>query len=111
MIDLEKVRKATAKLEKSHCQILQPGKYLLMDREVKREHDRVRHYDYLYVRLECDGQMPSDRFPITDDMIWKLGDFLSAVGLDVDSLSDIKDLVGRTGQLSAELQPDGKTVY
>src|SRR6266481_8336275 len=42
---------------------------------------------------------------------WKLRPFLSAVGIEIDSLTDWQVLVGRTGQLEADPQPNGKVYY
>jgi len=73
------------------------------------EHDDKRQYDYLYIRLDCDGMQTSDRFPITDNMLWKLNDLLAAAGLDVDSWTGFADLVGRKGKLTAT--KDGSATY
>jgi hypothetical protein len=108
---LEKIRKATERLEKSHCKILKPGAYSFTVQEAKIEHDKDRKYDFVFVKLDCGEVLTSDRFPIVDNMIRKLGDFLAAMGLDADTRSDEKDLIGRTGKLTAEKQADGKVFY
>ena len=106
---LEKLKRAKARLDASTTQILQPGEYGFSVREARSEHDDKRQYDYIYVRLECDEIQTSDRFPITDNMLWKLNDLLVAVGLEVDSWTGPGDLVGRTGKLSAT--KDGSNTY
>jgi hypothetical protein len=105
----EKLRQASARFPK--WEILPAGEYSFTVSEASIKHDDDRHYDYLHVRLDCDGKLASDRFPIVDDMLFKLREFLAAVGLDADSLTDLKVLVGRSGRFTAEPQPDGKTFY
>ncbi len=110
LINKEKL-KAIADRLNAQCQILESGEYQFEVQEVREEHDDKRQYDYVYVRLNCGGTLTSDRFPITDSFLWKLRDLLLSVGVDIDSLDNLKELVGRTGKLSAQLQPDGKTFY
>jgi hypothetical protein len=105
----EKLRVANDRLQSSYCQILKPGDYRFSVLSAQIEHNSKRGYDYLYVRLDRDGVLTSDRFPI-NEMIWKLRDLLLAVGLDIDALSDTEDLVGRSARLSAEAHDD-KTFY
>jgi hypothetical protein len=106
----EKLRVARDRLQSSHCQILQPGDYRFSVVSAQIEHDSKREYDYLYVRLDCDGLLTSDQFPFTDNMLFKLGELLKAVGLELDNWADPKDLVGRSGRLIAEAHDD-KTFY
>lgn len=106
---LEKINRAKARLDASTTQILQPGEYCFAVCEAKMEHDDKRSYDYLWLKLDCDRMQTSDRFPIVDNMLWKLADLLSAVGVDVDSF-DPNALIGCTGKLTAEAK-DGKTYY
>ena len=105
---LEKLKRAKARLDASTHQILQPGEYGFAVCEASMKHDNTRGYDYLFVRLDCDGKTTSDRFPIVDNMLWKLVDLLSAVGVDVDSFEP-KALTGRTGKLIAT--KEGSATY
>jgi hypothetical protein len=105
----EKLRLASDKFDASRCHILQAGEYRFSIVEAKLEYDDKRQYDYVWVKLDCDGELTQDRFPFTDQMLWKLAALVSAMGLDIDSF-DPQDLVGCTGQLSAEKQAD-KTFY
>jgi hypothetical protein len=90
-----KLRIASANMLK--CAILPAGEHGFEVREAKIEHDSQRNYDYLYVLLRCthDDQqsLTSDRFPVVDNMLWKLADFLAAIGVEVDALMDTKELV------------------
>ena len=104
----EKLRTATPELQT--CKILKPGDYEFSVREAQIEYDQKRHYEYLYLRLDVGERATSDRFPFVENMLWKLFAFLAAVGLDADSWSDTKQLVGRSGKLKAETE-DGKTYY
>jgi hypothetical protein len=70
----EKLRLASERFRK--CEIVPAGEYSFTVLEASLEHDDKRHYDYLYVRLDCDGKLTSDRFPFTDNMFWKLKEFL-----------------------------------
>lgn len=106
---LEKLKRAKARFDASNTQILQPGEYCFSVRESRMEHDDKRQYDYIYVRLECDGMQTSDRFPITDNMLWKLSDLLTAVGIEIDNWVGPGDLVGRKGKLTAT--KDGAATY
>jgi hypothetical protein len=104
----EKLRQASTRFPK--WEILPAGEYSFTFSEATIKHDDDRHYDYLHVRLDCGGKLASDRFPFTDTMLFKLGEFLAAVGLDIDSLTDWKDLVGCSGTFIAE-KHDDKTFY
>jgi hypothetical protein len=99
----EKLRGANERLKKSL--LLEPGDYRFSIISAEIKHDDKRAYDYLYVKLLCDGETASDRFPF-DDMLWKLAELLRAVGLEIDDWVDPKDLVGRSGQLTAEAHGD-----
>jgi hypothetical protein len=108
------IAKASAKMEALQSKILPPGDYEFIVKEAKAEHDDKREYDYWYLRLDCNGQTTSDRFPLVDNMFWKLGELLDSVGLQLESLTGVKDLVGRSGQLVAVRKgEEGKeiTVY
>jgi hypothetical protein len=102
----EKLRVANARLKKSL--LLEPGDYLFSITSAEIKHDDKRQYNYLYVRLDCDGETASDRFPF-DDMLWKLATLLRAVGLEIDDWADPQELVGRSGQLTAEA--NGEKVF
>ncbi len=101
---------AGAKLEASQHQILSPGDYQFVVKEAREEHDEKRGYDYWYLKLDCGGKLTTDRFPIVDDILWKINQLLAAVGLALDDLTDVKDLVGRTGEFTAEKNGE-KTFY
>jgi hypothetical protein len=105
-----KLGAANAKLEASQCQILPPGDYPFVIKEAREEHDEKRGYDYWYLKLDCGGKLTSDRFPIVDNMLWKLNQVLVAVGLDVDDLNDVRELVERTGEFIAEKKSE-LTIY
>jgi hypothetical protein len=106
---LEKLKGAKARVDASSSQILQPGDYGFLIREASMKHDDKRQYDYLYIRLDCDGRQTSDRFPITDNMLWKFVDLLAAVGIEIDNWVGPADLVGRKGELTAT--KDGSATY
>jgi hypothetical protein len=113
-IEALKAKIAKAKVGLGQSQILTPGDYEFVVKEAKEEYDEVRMYPYWYLRLEANGQATSDRFPLVDNMFWKLVELLNAVGLELESLKDVKDLVGRSGRLVAEKKgEEGKeiTVY
>jgi hypothetical protein len=101
---------ANAKLEASQCRVLPPGDYEFVILEAREEHDDKRAYDYWFLKLDCSGKLTSDRFPIVDNMLWKINQLLAAVGLDIDSLSDVGDLVGLGGKFDAEAE-GAKTFY
>jgi hypothetical protein len=105
----EKLRLASDKFDASRCHILQPGEYRFSIVEAKLEYDDKRQYDYVWVKLDCDGELTQDRFPINEQLLWKLRALLAAMGLDVDSFEPER-LVGCTGKLTAEKQGD-KTFY
>jgi hypothetical protein len=46
--------------------------------------DEKLGYDYLYVQLWCGDIKTSDRFPNTEDMVWKLEEFLDSISCTVD---------------------------
>jgi hypothetical protein len=96
-----RVAKASAKMEALQSKIMPPGDYEFTVLEAKEEHDDKREYDYWYLGLDCGRQATSDRFPLTDNMLWKLGELLEAVGLELESLTGAKDLVGRSGKFIA----------
>jgi hypothetical protein len=96
-----KTRIAKAKVGLWQSQILTPGDYEFVVKEAKEEYDEVRKYHYWYLRLECNGQATSDRFRLIDDDFEKIKNLLASVGLELASLKDVKDLVGRSGQLVA----------
>ena len=84
------------------CQILQPGEYGFEVKEARFEHDAKRGYDYIFVLLLCNGEtLTSDRFPMSDNLLWKISTLLKAVGIDIDSWIDEKELIGRQGVLTA----------
>lgn len=106
----EKLRQASTRFPK--WEILPAGEYTFSVREASIKRDDDRQYDYVYVRMDCSSsKAASDTFPITDKMEWKLREFFDAIGLDADSFTDLKMLVGRSGRFTAEPQPDGKTFY
>jgi hypothetical protein len=85
-----RVAKASAKMEALQSKILPPGDYEFTVLEAKEEHDDKREYDYWYLRLDCNGQTMSDRFPLVDNMFWKLGELLDSVGLQLESLTGVE---------------------
>lgn len=99
----QKLRLAADKFKA--CEILEPGEYRFEILEVSLEHDDKRGYDYVFVRLDCDGTTTSDRFPITDQMLWKLKALVSEMGLDSDSFEP-QQLIGCVGKLTAKKQKD-----
>jgi hypothetical protein len=103
----EKLRGANERLKKSL--LLRPGDYRFSVVSAQIEHDDKRQYDYLYLKLLCDGETASDRFPFGDNMLFKLAELLKAVGLEIDDWADPKDLVGRSGRLIAEA--NGEKVF
>jgi hypothetical protein len=105
-----KLGAAAAKLEASQCQILPPGEYRFVVKEAREEHDEKRGYDYWYLRLDCGGKLTTDRFPLVENMFWKLNQLLAAVGLDIDDLNDVRELVERTGEFIAEKKGE-LTIY
>jgi hypothetical protein len=105
----EKLRGASERLKKSL--LLPPGDYRFAVVSAEIKHDDQRAYDYLYVKVLCDGETASDRFPFADNMLFKLAELLKAVGLEIDDWADPKDLVGRSGKLTAEAHDDGKVFY
>jgi hypothetical protein len=102
----EKLRLAGERMKKSL--LLEPGDYRFAITLAEIRHDNKRGYDYLYVKLLCDGKKASDRFPF-DNMLEKLAELLKAVGMDIDSWHDPSELVGLSGQLTAT--PSGDKVF
>jgi hypothetical protein len=51
----EKLRLASDKFDASRCHILQAGEYRFSIVEAKLEYDDKRQYDYVWVKLDCDG--------------------------------------------------------
>jgi hypothetical protein len=96
------LERASATFAASQCQILAPGSYQFVILEAREEYDEVRKYDYWYLKLDCGDKLTSDRFPIVDNMLWKINQLLAAIGLDIDSLSDVKQLVGNIGEFIAK---------
>jgi hypothetical protein len=105
-----RIAKASARFEAAKSKILSPGDYEFVVLEAREEHDDKRGYDYWYLRLECDGQATSDRFRLIDDDFKKIKDLLKAVGLELESLKDIRDLIGRSGRLVAVVKGEW-TIY
>jgi hypothetical protein len=87
-----RIAKASAKFEAAKSKVLSPGDYEFTIKDAREEHDAVREYNYLFLRLECDGQTTTDRFPLTDNMMWKLEALLDSVS--PESLRDLRDLIG-----------------
>jgi hypothetical protein len=109
-IDQLKAKLSVASERFKKSLLLRPGDYRFSVVSAEIKHDDQRAYDFLYVRLLCDGETASDRFPFADNMLFKLAELLRAVGLEIDDWADPNDLVGRSGKLSAEKQGD-KTFY
>jgi hypothetical protein len=104
----EKLRQASKNLRQ--WELLPAGEHSFTIFEASIEHDDKRKYDFVYVKLDCGSKLASDTFPVTDKMLWKLTDLLRAVGVEIDSFTP-EALVGRSGKLTAEPQPDGKVFY
>ena len=82
--------------------ILDDGEYNFEVVESRFDHDSVRRYGYLYVQLRCNESiLTSDRFPDTDNMLWKLASFLASVGIDPENWKSEKQLIGLKGRLIA----------
>jgi hypothetical protein len=105
-----KARIANARVGAGQSKILLPGDYEFTVLGAREQHDDKRGYDYWYLRLDCGGQATSDRFPWTDDRLDKIKDLLKSVGLELGSLRDVRDLIGRSGRLIAEIKGDW-TIY
>lgn len=105
-----RIAKASAKFGAAKSKILAPGDYEFTILEAKEERDDKRGYDYWYLRLECDGQATTDRFPLVDNMFWKIAELLDSVGLELESLKDVRDLIGKSGRLIAVTKDDW-TIY
>jgi hypothetical protein len=103
-------QKVTEKL--SRVSRLSPGCYSFSVELAEFKEDIERKYTYLYIQFRTDdGSKASDRFPMTDDMIWKLAEFVDAVGLTMADLSsDTKVFIGRTGKLTARTKGEW-TIY
>jgi hypothetical protein len=102
-----KERKARIRLAKENvapCQVLEPGKrYHFTIRDVSQAYDSQREYHYVFVKMACGGGIvTSDRFPITDEMLWKLKALLASVGLNEDDWTDEKQLIGLSGEFLTE---------
>jgi hypothetical protein len=94
-----RLAKANARMEAERSKILPPGDYEFVIKSAREEHDEERGYDYLFLRMECNGrQTTSDRFPFTDQMFWKLEELFASLGV---TTGEIKDLVGRCGRFVA----------
>jgi hypothetical protein len=106
----ERTRKATERNQAKMVALLPPGEHNFTVEMCRFKTDEKRGYDYLYAQLRSGNRKTSDRLPTTDDMIWKLGEFLNAIGATVDDLAEPESLVGRTGTLLAE-QQNGRTTY
>jgi hypothetical protein len=92
---LEKVKKNLA----LPVSLLPPGRYSFRVEMARMKKDDQRGYDYVYVQLMgADGVKTSDRFPITDEWLWKLRAFIGAVGCSAEDLTP-DNLVGRTAEL------------
>jgi hypothetical protein len=102
-----RIAKASARMEAERSKILPPGDYAFTIKSAREEHDEEREYDYLFLRLECNGQTTSDRFPLTDKMFWKLEELFASLG---ETSGEIKDLVGRSGRFVAVIK-DAWTIY
>ena len=111
---LQKRSEKANKVLKAHTwgSLLSPGRHSFRVKFAEWKKDIKRDYDYLYVLLwSCDIKI-SDRFPLTDQMTWKLGDFLDSIGSSLDELKDNpKNLVGKTGALIAEKIGSGRIAY
>jgi hypothetical protein len=99
----DRIQRANKGFQSTVSRILKPGVYRFEIKTAGIEHDEKRGYDYLYLRMLCnDDVLTSDRFPMRDDMLWKIADLLAAVGLELDSWTVEKELVGLAGDLTAE---------
>jgi len=79
--------------------LLSPGRYSFRVELARMKKDHQRGYDYIYVQLMgADGVKTSDRFPITDEWLWKLRAFIGAVGCSAEDFTP-DNLVGRTAEL------------
>ena len=100
---LEKVKKNLA----LPVSLLPPGRYSFRVEVARMKEDDQRGYDYVYVQLmNADGVKTSDRFPITDEWVWKLRAFIGAVGCPAENFTP-ENLVGRTAELVISKQKNG----
>jgi hypothetical protein len=87
------------------------GLYHFQVIEVAAETDPKKGHDYLKIKMGAtnmdtgEKRLAFDRLPITEEMSWKLGDFLVAVGYPVKEDGSVdwddSELVGKSGYLSA----------
>ena len=100
---LEKVKKNLA----LPVSLLTPGRYSFRVELARMKKDDQRGYDYVYVQLmNADGVKSSDRFPITEEWMWKLRAFIGAVGCSAENFTP-ENLVGRTAELVISKQKNG----
>jgi len=99
-----KAKLRLAKNQLDPAKVLAPGDYNFRIQNVTQEYDSKRGYDYIFVKMfVCDGTIrTTDRFPITDMMMWKLKTFLVSVGLPEDDWPGERQLIGIAGRLIAE---------
>ena len=110
MKNLDEIRQrlAASTVRASQHKLLAPGPYSFKITDAKERQDGQRGYEYVYIELSCqsDGAVvvTQDRFALVDAEFWlrKLNSLLAAVGLDSDSWSSVRQLIGRTGELVAE---------
>jgi hypothetical protein len=107
---LAKVNKLL-KTRDTRVSLLPVGRHSFRVELAEFKKDEKRGYNYLYVQLSCGDTKTSDRFPNTEDMVWKLGEFLDSISCTVDDLLDERTLKGKTGELIAEKIASGRTVY
>jgi hypothetical protein len=70
---------------------LPPGRNSFEVLTVKKKTDSQRHYDYL--RVELGSAKTLDRFPLTDEMLFKLAQFLDAVGARMKTSAPTRKLL------------------
>jgi hypothetical protein len=100
---LEKVKKNLA----LPVLLLPPGRYSFRVELARMKKDDQRGYDYVYVQLmNADSVKSSDRFPITEEWMWKLRAFIGAVGCSTENFTP-ENLVGRTAELVISKQKNG----
>jgi hypothetical protein len=108
-----RIAKANARMQASHSQNLEPGAYGFTITEAREEYIEKRQEARLYLRMLCDGTLTTDTFAYTEEMTWKLAKLLASIGIDFDAFIkkdiDVKDLIGRSGELIAEKH--GEKVY